>query len=104
MVGRSTNARGGMIGGEASHQEVVMAYPDAAGSQAGYAAYARTLDPTIRQIGMADIGAALRAGWEDFLARPSFAVFLALIYPIVGLFLLLYTVGYDFFPLLFPLA
>lgn len=81
-----------------------MAYPDAAGSQAGYAAYARTLDPTIRRIGMADIGAALRAGWEDFLARPSFAVFLALIYPIVGLFLLLYTVGYDFFPLLFPLA
>jgi uncharacterized membrane protein len=81
-----------------------MAYPDAAGSQTGYAAYARTLDPTIRKIGAGDLTNALRAGWEDFLAKPSHAVFLVLIYPIVGVFLLLYTVGYDFFPLLFPLA
>lgn len=81
-----------------------MAYPDTAGSHSGYGDYARVSDPTIRRIGLADIGAALRAGWDDFLAKPSFAVFLALIYPLVGLFLLLYTVGYDFFPLLFPLA
>jgi len=81
-----------------------MAYPDAAGMTAGEDAYARPLEPGIRKIGLADLGAALKAGWEDFLAKPSFAVFVALIYPIVGLFLLLYTVGYDFFPLLFPLA
>ncbi|MCC6921067.1 MAG: DUF2189 domain-containing protein [Alphaproteobacteria bacterium] len=81
-----------------------MAYPDAAGSAAGYESAVPSPAPAIRRIGMADLGAALKAGWEDFLARPSFAVFVALIYPIVGLFLLLYTVGYDFFPLLFPLA
>jgi uncharacterized membrane protein len=81
-----------------------MAYPNSARTAPDLRAGAVTAGPTIRQIGLGDIAAALRAGWEDFLARPSFAVFLALLYPIVGLFLLLYTVGYDFFPLLFPLA
>jgi len=41
--------------------------------------------PTIRTIGMADLKDALRKGVDDFQAMPSHAVFLSLIYPIVGL-------------------
>jgi len=60
--------------------------------------------PTVRTIGMADLKDALARGIEDFRAMPSHAVFLCLIYPIVGLVLARLTWGYDVLPLLFPLA
>ena len=60
--------------------------------------------PAVRKIGLADLKDALRRGLADFSAMPSHAVFLCLIYPIVGLLLARLTLGYDILPLLFPLA
>ncbi|HWV53346.1 DUF2189 domain-containing protein [Pseudorhodoplanes sp.] len=64
----------------------------------------RTEGPVIRRIGFADLGEALRQGWEDFKVWPSHAVFLCIIYPIVGLVLGGMALGYSVLPLLFPLA
>ena len=60
--------------------------------------------PTIRTITLSDLGDALRKGWDDFSAMPSHAVFLTLIYPVVGIFLIGLAFGYSVLPLLFPLA
>jgi uncharacterized membrane protein len=60
--------------------------------------------PVVRTIRVADLKDALAAGVSDFLAMPSHAAFLCLIYPIVGLILARVTVGYDVLSLLFPLA
>jgi uncharacterized membrane protein len=54
--------------------------------------------PVVRKIGPADLKDALARGVDDFWAAPTSLVFLALIYPIVGLCL----AGYAL-PLLFPL-
>ena len=40
--------------------------------------------PTVRRIGLADLKDALARGLADFSAIPTHAVFLCLIYPIVG--------------------
>lgn len=40
--------------------------------------------PVIRSIGLADLRDALAKGLDDFRAMPTHAVFLCLIYPIVG--------------------
>ena len=60
--------------------------------------------PAVRKIGLADLKDALRLGIADFLAMPTHAVFLCLIYPIFGVILARLTLGYDVLPLLFPLA
>src|SRR5947209_10899991 len=60
--------------------------------------------PVIRRIGLADLKQALARGVDDFSAIPTHAVFLCLIYPIVGLALARLTLGYDVLSLLFPLA
>jgi uncharacterized membrane protein len=59
--------------------------------------------PSVRQITPADLKDALAKGLDDFMAMPSFSVFLVLIYPIVGLVLLRLSFGYDMLPLIFPL-
>jgi uncharacterized membrane protein len=59
--------------------------------------------PAVRVIGTADIRDALKLGWQDFLAKPSHVIFIALMYPLAGIFLSRLTVSYDVFPLLFPL-
>ncbi|MFN3625498.1 MAG: DUF2189 domain-containing protein [Hyphomicrobium sp.] len=61
-------------------------------------------EPTINTIGLADLRDALRKGIEDFKAIPSHAVFLVLIYPVVGLILFRLSFGYDVLPLVFPLV
>jgi uncharacterized membrane protein len=58
---------------------------------------------TVRTIKVADLKDALMKGIDDFSAMPSFAVFLCLIYPIVGLIAGRLVIGYDVLPLLFPL-
>ena len=58
----------------------------------------------VRKIGLTDLKDALARGVDDFLAMPSHAAFLCLIYPIVALVLARLTLGYDVLPLLFPLA
>ena len=60
--------------------------------------------PIIRKIGLADLKDALARGVDDFLAMPSHAVFLCLIYPIVGFVLARLVLGYNVLPMLFPLA
>jgi uncharacterized membrane protein len=59
--------------------------------------------PTIRVIGPADLRDALAAGFDDFAAMPSHAMFLCVIYPLAGLVLGRLAFGYDVLPLLFPL-
>ena len=58
----------------------------------------------VRNIGFADLIDALGRGAADFWDRPSHVAFLALIYPIAGLFFARLIVGYDILPMLFPLA
>jgi uncharacterized membrane protein len=60
--------------------------------------------PIIRKIGFADLKDAAAKGIDDFLAMPTHVIFLAVIYPLVGLFLARMTFRYDVMPLLFPLA
>jgi uncharacterized membrane protein len=59
---------------------------------------------TIRRIGFADLKDALRAGLADFNAMPTHAIFLCLVYPVVGLLLARLAFGYSVLPLLYPLV
>jgi uncharacterized membrane protein len=65
--------------------------------------YAVPGQPTIRKISTADIKDALSRGWDDFTAMPTFAIFLVVIYPVVGLVLFNAASGQDMLPLVFPL-
>ncbi|NEV00301.1 DUF2189 domain-containing protein [Bradyrhizobium uaiense] len=58
----------------------------------------------VRKIGLSDLRDALHLGWEDFIAVPTHAVVLCVIYPVLGLVLFRMTIGYSLLPLLFPLA
>lgn len=60
--------------------------------------------PTLRRIGPADLLQALSRGLDDFLAMPSHAVFLCVLYPLLGLWLISLASGYSMLPLAFPLA
>ena len=60
--------------------------------------------PVINTIGLSDLRQALRLGWEDFKAMPSHAIFLCMIYPVIGLMLARAVFGHAVLPLLFPLA
>ncbi len=60
--------------------------------------------PAVRRIGLNDLADALAKGWDDFSEMPSHAIFLCLIYPLVGLFIIGLAFGYSVLPLLFPLA
>src|SRR6266853_4022350 len=57
----------------------------------------------IRRITPSDLFDALARGIDDFTAMPSHAVFLCLIYPIVGVLLGWLTFGYGLTSLLYPL-
>ena len=62
--------------------------------------------PIVRRISTSDIYYALRRGIDDFIAVPSHAVFLCVIYPLLGLLLIGITLGNSMalVPLAFPLA
>jgi uncharacterized membrane protein len=64
----------------------------------------RPAQPVIRSIGLADLQDALAKGMDDFYAMPTHAIFLCVIYPVVGLALARLTFGYSVLPLLYPLA
>jgi uncharacterized membrane protein len=59
--------------------------------------------PAIRRIGVSDVFDALHRGIEDFWDKPSHYVFLCLIYPIVGGFLITWTSGGNALQLIYPL-
>jgi uncharacterized membrane protein len=63
-----------------------------------------TAEPPVRRIRPRDLAEALAKGYDDFTAMPSHAVFLCVIYPVIGILLAGVTLGYDLLPLLFPLA
>src|SRR5947209_1042271 len=63
-----------------------------------------TAAPVIRTITLSDLQDALRLGWQDFMAVPSHAIILCVIYPVLGLVLARTVLGYSILPLLFPLA
>ncbi len=59
---------------------------------------------TVNRIGIGDLKDALRRGLDDFAAMPTHAMFLAAIYPVVGLVLARLAFGYSVLPLLYPLG
>lgn len=61
-------------------------------------------DPVVRRIEASDLMDALRKGWDDFAAMPSHAVFLCVVYPLIGLILAGLTLGQALVPLIFPIA
>jgi len=60
--------------------------------------------PVVRRIGPADLFHALARGVEDFSAMPSHAVFLCVVYPLLGIVLVGMMFGYSMLPLAFPVA
>ncbi|HXQ82972.1 MAG TPA: DUF2189 domain-containing protein [Xanthobacteraceae bacterium] len=60
--------------------------------------------PVVRRIVPADLFHALARGVDDFAAMPSHAVFLCVIYPLLGIFLIALTLGNSLLPLAFPIA
>jgi uncharacterized membrane protein len=57
----------------------------------------------VRTIGAADLRDALAKGFDDFKAMPTFALFLVIIYPIIGLILFRVVFESNLLPLAFPL-
>ena len=60
--------------------------------------------PVLRRVTPSDLLHALRCGLDDFTAMPSHAVFLCVVYPLIGLFLIAVTIGQAMLPLAFPIA
>lgn len=60
--------------------------------------------PGIRRIETADLRDALRLGYADFAAFPSFAIFLCVIYPVVGFAIGGLMFGTNLLPLVYPFA
>lgn len=60
--------------------------------------------PVVRSIDFNDLEYALRKGFEDFRAMPTHALFIGVLYAIVGLLLGRAALGYEFITLVFPLA
>lgn len=64
----------------------------------------RSPAPSVRRIGVRDVGDALARGFDDFGAYRTDVVFLCVFYPVMGLILARLTFSNDALPLLFPLA
>ncbi len=60
--------------------------------------------PTIRRIGLADLRESLRLGLRDYAENRTDVLFLALIYPVIGLAIARVTLGQHLLPLIFPLV
>jgi len=61
-------------------------------------------DVEIRKIGTKDLWQALKEGYEDFNAKPSFGAFLIFIYPLFALLFSLLVLGEDLLYLAFPVV
>lgn len=60
--------------------------------------------PIVRRITPSDLYQSLARGIDDFTAMPSHAIFLCVIYPLLGIFLIAMTLGNSMLPLAFPIA
>jgi uncharacterized membrane protein len=56
-----------------------------------------------RRIGTATVWRALALGWRDFQASPTQLVFLAIIYPVIGIVAAAAAAGRDMMPIIWPL-
>jgi uncharacterized membrane protein len=70
----------------------------------GTAAVRLTAPLPVRRIGASDLRNALAKGLQDFAACRTDAMFVCVVYPLMGLVLARLVSGYDLLPLLFPLA
>ncbi|KJF72794.1 DUF2189 domain-containing protein [Agrobacterium arsenijevicii] len=59
--------------------------------------------PEVRKISIADLVDALKSGLDDFKEKPSHYVFICLMYPIAGVFLVAWSSGANLLPLIYPL-
>jgi uncharacterized membrane protein len=57
----------------------------------------------VRKIGVRDLWKSLQEGYEDFNAKPSFGVFLLVIYPLFALLLSFFVIGENLQRLVFPM-
>jgi uncharacterized membrane protein len=60
--------------------------------------------PAVRRIAASDLLNSLTRGLDDFAAMPSHAVFLCVIYPLLGIFLVAGAMDSPMLPLAFPIA
>jgi uncharacterized membrane protein len=60
-------------------------------------------EPAVRSIGLSDLKEAVAKGIDDFNAMPTHAVFLGIIYAVLGLILFRLAFGYDVLPLVYPI-
>src|SRR6516162_2073526 len=68
-------------------------------------ASANSLEPVVRRISTSDLYYALARGYDDFAAFPSYAVFLCVIYPLLGILLIGVASGtLSLLPLAIPIA
>ncbi len=58
----------------------------------------------VRRIGLEDLRDALKAGYADFNAKPSFGLFLIFIYPLFALLVTLFLLGENLLYLAFPVV
>ena len=61
-------------------------------------------EPEIQIIGISDLKDALAKGVDDFMAMPSHAIFITIIYPLIGLLLFGLALGSNFLPLVYPMV
>lgn len=59
--------------------------------------------PEVRRISIADLVDVLKSGLDDFKEKPSHYVFICLMYPIAGVFLVAWSSGANLLPLIYPL-
>lgn len=64
----------------------------------------RTGEPAVNSITVSDLKDAVSSGISDFTRVPSHALFLVLLYPVIGIVLSRLLFGYEMMPLIFPLA
>ena len=67
-------------------------------------AKARKAGIPIREIGSADLNAALSEGWGDFMEMRGDIIFLMILYPLIGIIAAVAAVGSPLLPLLLPIA
>jgi uncharacterized membrane protein len=60
-------------------------------------------EPAVRRIGLEDLKDAVAKGFDDFNAVPTHAVFLGIIYAVLGLVIFRLAFGYDVLPLVYPM-
>ena len=60
--------------------------------------------PRVRTLSPRDLVEVLAKGLDDFWAMPTHVIFLSLIYPVAGAIIAQVAFGYDWLPLLYPMA